>query len=162
MCVCMSQTRLQLSCIKPSEVVAGKAKSLTYFKDSEGKEKKKKWGNEWTGLTRAVCRSVSVLEGWQPVGNTSSINTLLFTHTSLCVCVCCVCVCVCVCAHMCIGLCLLLEAGLRDRQRRKCGCMRGRLGKTWAIIHLKIRFENILFMHHNVCNRYLTWNRKKH
>lgn len=42
MCVCQSQTRLQLSYIKPSEAAAGKAKSLTYFKDSEGEKKKKK------------------------------------------------------------------------------------------------------------------------
>lgn len=69
------------------------------------------------------------------------------------------CVCVCIHVHRPVST---LEAGLRDRQRRKCGCMRGRLGKTWAIIRLKIRFENILLMHQNFCNRYLTWNRKKH
>lgn len=58
--VCVSVCRTSLFCIKPSDAVAGKAKSLTYFKDSEGKKKR---GNEWKGLTRAVCCSVSVLEG---------------------------------------------------------------------------------------------------
>lgn len=58
--------RLRQLCIKPSECGAGKAKSLTYFKDFKGGKR----GNERSGLTRALRECVvRVTACWQHLQN---------------------------------------------------------------------------------------------
>lgn len=85
LCVCVHVTEcVKLLCSKAASFnVAGKAKSLAYFKES----------GENRGNERVYHRDVTVR-----VGNTSRINTLLFTPASL---------------HTCVHACVPpLEAGL--------------------------------------------------